>query len=258
MTRRVPPAVMPLAAAVLLAAAGLLDPPGASLRKTALEYAALAVSDPAAASSLLTDSLSALVRPEAFQAGGVRESAGGPVLGRQDERGFQVLVPEQGGGSRTIWLRRENDRWRVSGDTFLDRILNSAQALCRSYALSIAPAVIAGTPADSFACPVTGLRYGMDSTGCLLVCPAGHLGEGLETGGGACAARRALAASEVASFVAAGHPMPSSFEEMWEAGDGQYGQPGGYRCPDNGYSFYEITDSTVFCPFHQAGTPVAP
>lgn len=258
MTRRISAAAVPLAAAVLLAAAGLLDPPGSALRKTALEYAELSGSDPAAASALMTDSLSDLARPEVFAAGGVRRAVGGPVLGGRDERGFQVLVPEQGGGSRTIWLRRENDRWRVSGDTFLDRVMGSAPALCRSCALSIAPAVMSGTPADSFFCPVTGLPYGMDATGRLLVCPAGHLGEGLEIGGGACADRRAVAASEVAAYVAGGHPMPTSFEEMWEEGGGQYGQPGGYRCPDDGYSFYVISDSMVFCPFHRAGTPVLP
>lgn len=258
MTRRMPAAAVPLAATALLVTAGLLDPPGASIRKAALEYIEVSGSDPASASALLTDSLAELARPEAFSTGGIREATGGPVLGRQDERGFQVLIPEQGGGSRTIWLRRENDCWRVSGDTFLDRVLGSAPAICRTYALSIAPDVIAGTPADSFACPLAGLPYGTDTTGRLLVCPAGHLGEGLEIGGGACAERRAEAASEVAAYITAGHTIPSSFEEMWEQGEGLYGQPGGYRCPDNGYSFYVISDSEVFCPFHRAGTPVLP
>jgi hypothetical protein len=224
---------------------------GVALDHSAKAYLdALHRGDGTAACSLLTDSLQSLVSP-GFLSGLQDSPSSGTILaGREDSRGRSMTVPLPGGGSRTLWMTDSGDGvWRVSGDTSLDNLLGGASLACIEYARqTVLPAVSAGTPVGDYRCPVSGMPYRLD--GDLLVCPSGHLGEGLDMIGDACRASRELVAATVAAFMAAGYPRPVSLAGMHEESGGTFGQPGGYRCPDNGYSFYEITDQGIRCPFH--------
>ena len=57
-------------------------------------------------------------------------------------------------------------------------------------------------------------------------------------------------AGVVSDYILAGYRFPDSFAGMFEESDGEFSQRGGFRCPDNGYVYYEITGEGVFCPFH--------
>lgn len=243
----------------LLVLSAIPSSPGTAVRQAASRYIdALASGDQAAAHSMLTDSLAGLLAPEALLAAPVPGASGPPMPGRTDERGLAVTLPVEGGGARTIWLVREDGGYAVSGDTFIDWIMGSAAVICREHALEILPSVSAGSDAGDFACPLSGLPYEVAPSTGRLLCPAGHLGDGLETGGDACGAEREQVAGVVRGYIAAGHAFPLTFEEMWSVSSGEFGQPGGYRCPDNGYSYYGLRDSAVYCPFHNSFTPVLP
>jgi len=230
---------------------------GIALDRTARSYLdALGQDDGASACSLLTDSLRRIVSP-----GFLEGLAGAPpdvsiLAGRVEDRGRAMSLPLPGGGSRTIWMVRGTEGgWRVSGDTSLDNLLGSAAIRCTSLARStVLPAVAAGASPGDFACPVSGLPYEVVEG--RLTCPSGHLGDGMEVSGDACGTHRAEVATEVSAFMAAGHPRPLTLPEMYEQSDGAFGQPGGYRCPDHGYSYYEMTAEGVRCPFHEAVSPI--
>ena len=135
--------------------------------------------------------------------------------------------------------------------------MGSASVICRDYALSVViPAAASGTDPSTMSCPFSGQPYSV--AGERLVCPAGHLGDGVDIRGDECGARRVEAAAAVLSWMEEGHGFPDNFEEIWEGSGGAIGLPGGYRCPVNGYSFYTLVDSGVWCPFHQELTPVMP
>jgi hypothetical protein len=251
------PAVL-AAATLALVLTGVHNSPGKALRETALDYSgSLASGLPDSARVFLTDSLAALAGPGLFQSAAPPAGGGDLTIGREEARGFPALIRAlEGGSSRTIWMRREGHGWAVSGDTWLDGLLGSAAVICRNYAVSILPLISAGSPAGGFACPISGLPYFMDESMGTLRCPSGHLGDGLGTGSGQCEGRRGEVTLEVRGFLDAGYGFPSTLEEMWQLSSGEFGQRGGYRCPDNGYSYYELLDSTVWCPFHEAGSPI--
>jgi hypothetical protein len=240
------PAAVFIAAAILARGSSM----GIELDLSAKAYLdALQRGDGTAACSLMTDSLKSLVSPGFLSS--LQGSPSGTVLaGREETRGLAMTVPLSGGGSRTLWMTRTGDgAWRVSGDTSLDNLLGGASLACIDYARqTVLPAVSAGAAAEEFRCPVSGMSYQID--GDLLVCPSGHLGEGLDMAGDACRENRGKVAEVVAGFIAAGYSCPVSLAGMYDESGGAFGQPGGYRCPDNGYSYYEITEQGVRCPFH--------
>lgn len=201
------------------------------------------------AHALLTDSLANLLSAGALNS--VEGSgAGGIRSGRMEPRGFKLSAPASTGGSRTLWLRRESrGEWRISGDTSLDNLLGSATVICSGFARStVIPAMSAGSAPGEYTCPVSGEPYYTD--GGLLICPSGHLGEGLETGSDRCETLRDSLASLVGEYVRAGHEYPSSFAEMFTESNGEFGQRGGFHCPDDGYAYYRIIQEGIFCPYH--------
>ncbi len=170
--------------------------------------------------------------------------------GRQESRGFSLIVMSDQDGSRTLWLRRDpGGRWRISGDTSLDNILGQAPLICVDYVRSVVtPGIAAGDHPEQYFCPVCGRHYSLRQG--RLVCPAGHLGQGIELEGAECQTLRDSLLSVLEDYLTDGYPFPGSFAEMYSNSEGKYGQPGGYRCPDNGYSYYTITQQGIYCPFH--------
>jgi hypothetical protein len=247
-----------LAGAVLiLVSTGISGSPGTAMREAATGYAGnLSSGNVDSARAYLTESLAILVGPRILMAAPAPLWSGRLLPGRVEARGLPVVEYAPDGSARTLWLRSEGRAWAVSGDTWLDGVLGSAAMICRSYALSIVPLVSEGRPAIGFLCPVTGFSYYVDGETGMLECPSGHLGGGLGLGPGLCGERRAQVASEVLGYLSVGYEFPTSLEEMWQQSSGEFGQRSGYRCPDNGYSYYALQDSLVWCPFHQAGAPV--
>jgi hypothetical protein len=230
---------------------------GVALDRSANAYLdALQRGDGPAACSLLTDSLQSMISP-GFLSGLQGSPSSGTILaGSEEARGRAMTVPLPGGGSRTLWMSNPgNGVWRVSGDTSLDNLLGSASLACIEYARqTVIQAVSAGGAAGDYLCPVSGMPYRIE--GDLLLCPSGHLGEGLDMIGDACRDSRERVSATVAAFMAAGYARPVSLAGMHEESGGAFGQPGGYRCPDNGYSYYEITEQGIRCPFHDRTSPI--
>lgn len=247
----------PAVLAALLVVSALPGSPGSGIRDTAAGYlSSLERGATADARSLLDDSLADLV-PEAAL-GRMQPWEGDPgrgSIGRLGPRGWPLEIPSGEGGSRILWLRNEDGEWFVSGDTRLDALMGSASVVCMDYALSVAvPAVAAGADPSGMACPFSGTGYTVVDG--RLVCPAGHLGAGIVLAGDGCGARRAEVAAMVGGWVAAGNPFPGDLGEIWESSGGQTGLPGGYRCPVDGYSYYSLADSGIWCPYHEELTPV--
>lgn len=237
-----------LIAAAAAATALLARPhsPGIRYSETALAWAvsleegraaeALAMMEPGTAEGYSEEFLSRLAGEEApesfhydgFDSGGVRMS------GVSGDR-----------GSRIVWLT-DDDTPGVIRDTALDNLLGQAVFICRENALAH----------PEGRCPVSGASYTYDREAGLVVCPEGHLGEGLFVNSLSCAARRDSVVIEVEAFMAAGYPAPASLEDMYTESSGEFGRRGGYRCPDNGYAYYSIRDGAVYCPFHEETTQV--
>lgn len=201
----------------------------------------------------LTDSLSSLVSPDFITGVAAAPSSGRLVVGSGERRGLAVSLALEGGGSRTFWLRSSDGEWRISGDSSLDNLLGAASITCLSYAReTLVPAVSSGEEPSIFSCPVTGDAYFLQNG--TLFCPAGHIDPGLDIDGSSCASAREILAVEVADYIAEGNPIPASFTEMYQRSGGAFGRRSGYRCPDDGYSYYEITPYGVYCPYHEAAT----
>ena len=231
--------------------------PGRQMELTARDYLdRLASGETDEAHLLLSDSLGNLILPEflEFLDSGSRDGA--ISLKRWEPRGFVVYLSLDEGGNRTLWLTSDDGNWRISGDTSLDNVLGQASSICRRYAeAEVVPALKGGGSASAFDCPVTGQSYILSDEG-NLICPADHLGEGLDITGEGCASLRDSLATVIAQFMAEGHPLPTSFVEIYEVSGGSFSQPGGFRCPDHGYSYYEIIGDSVFCPWHEETTPI--
>lgn len=247
--------LLPAAILVFAAVFSLVVRPGSPGRRmelTARSYLDhLACGEIDEAYLLLSDSLGKLVLPEFLGLLDPGSRGGAISLKRWEPRGFVVYLLLDEGGNRTLWLTRRAGNWRISGDTSLDNVLGQASSICWRYAeTEVAPALVRGESAASFKCPVTGQDYILSDEG-NLICQAGHLGEGLDVAGEGCASLRDSLATMVAQFMAEGHPLPTSFAEMYEVSSGRFSQPGGFRCPDHGYSYYEIIGDSVFCPWHE-------
>ena len=202
--------------------------------------------------SFLSDSLAALLTPGTLVYLEDAPPTGAIRAGKLENRGFSISISLTRGGSRTLWLAKGSDgNWTITGDTSLDNVLGNATVLCLSYAReTVIPALSEGKAPDDFLCPAAGGSHYYSEDG-ILFCSAGHLGSGLDTGGSACRTLRDSLAVIVRQYSSAGYGHPSSFGEMYERSDGVFGQRGGFHCPDNGYSYYEITSNGVYCPFHR-------
>lgn len=215
-----------------------------------IEY--LAAGETEEAYSFLSDSLAALLSPGVLSSLEGAPAAGSIRTGRAENRGFNISVSLAEGGSRTLWLRAGADgNWKITGDTSLDNVLGSATVICSSYAReTVIPALSGGRTIESFLCPFeSGSHYYIENG--ILFCSAGHLGNGIDIGGSACRTLKDSLAAVVYEYTSAGYVYPSSFGEMYERSDGVFGQRGGFHCPDDGYSYYEITSKGIYCPFHR-------
>jgi len=210
----------------------------------------LAAGETGSAYTFLSDSLSALLTPGILTDLDDNPSTGNIRTGRYEPRGFSLSVSLTDGGSRTLWLKEESDgNWKITGDTSLDNLLGNAIILCSSYARgTVIPAVSAGDDPGDYFCPVSGSPYFVEDG--RLLCPVGHLGNGFDIEGSSCKVIRDSLAVVVSEYVSAGYQYPSSFREMFENSNGRYGRRGGFHCPDDGYSYYEITADGVYCPYH--------
>lgn len=159
-----------------------------------------------------------------------------------DTRGIRMAGSAGEAGSRVIWFSTDNENGiRVTNDTALDNLLGSAVMLCRENAYAN----------PDGCCPVSGKPYIYDAQTGSVVCVDGHLGDGITISSGGCALRRDSVAAELAGYLEAGYRFPENLEEMFTISDEEFGRRGGYRCPDNGYKYYELRDGAIFCPFHE-------
>ncbi len=199
---------------------------------------------------LLSDSLAALVSPAFLELFDNSPSSGRITIGNIESRGYTISVDLEQGGSRKIWLRKgDSGEWEVSGDSSLDNLLGRATVMCTAFAQeTVIPAYRNGVDPGEYTCPICGEPYSLE--GSMLLCPSGHLGDGLDVGGSNCMLLRDSLAGVVSDYILAGYRFPDSFVEMFKESDGEFSQRGGFRCPDNGYVYYEITEEGVFCPFH--------
>lgn len=162
-----------------------------------------------------------------------------------DSMGLRMVGSDGDAGSRVIWFSAENDNC-ITRDTAIDNILGSAVMICRENALA--------NP-DGY-CPVSGKLYEYDRETGIVVCPEGHLGEGIVINSDGCSLRRDSVAIELIEYLEAGYHYPETLEEMFALSDGLYGRRGGYQCPDNGYKYYELRDGAIYCPFHGESSEV--
>ncbi len=167
---------------------------GKRLIDTGREYIEhLAAGETEEAYSFLSDSLAALLTPGIL---GYLEDApatGSIRTGRAENRGFNISISLAEGGSRTLWLRKGSEgKWSITGDTSLDNVLGNATVLCSSYAKdTVIPALSEGRVPEDYFCPVVSCSHYYIEDG-ILFCSAGHLGNGLDTGGSACRTLRDL------------------------------------------------------------------
>ena len=157
-----------------------------------------------------------------------------------DSRGLRMTGTLSDGGSRVIWFSLENDI-KVTYDTALDNILGSAVMICRENALMH----------PDGCCPVSGQLYQLDLQTGAVICPEGHLGDGLIFSSDECLLRRDSVVTELSEYLEAGFPYPENLEEMFVLSSEEFGRRGGYRCPDNGYKYYELRSGEIYCPFHE-------
>ncbi|MCK4671338.1 MAG: hypothetical protein KAT47_02270 [Candidatus Aegiribacteria sp.] len=199
---------------------------------------------------LLSDSLAALVSPVFLELLDNSPSSGRITIGNIESRGYTISMALEQGGSRTIWLREDDlGEWEIAGDSSLDNLLGRATVMCTGFVQeTVIPAYRNGVDPGDYGCPISGEPYSLE--GDMLLCPSGHLGDGLDVGGSRCTLLRDSLAEVVSDYILAGYHFPDSFIGMFEESDGEFSQRGGFRCPDNGYVYYEITREGVFCPFH--------
>ncbi len=242
-----------LICAILISAAFMArtSSTGKALLDTSREYVrTLSSGNTEDAYFLMSDSLAALVSPAFLELLDNSASSGRTTIGNIEPRGYTVSMALEQGGSRTIWLRKDDSgEWKIAGDSSLDNLLGRATVMCTAFAQeTVIPAYRNGIDPEDFDCPISGRPYFLE--GSMLLCPSGHLGSGLDVAGSSCMLLRDSLAEVVSDYIFAGYTFPESFSEMFEESNGEFSQRGGFRCPDNGYVYYEITVEGVFCPFH--------
>ncbi|MFO7627478.1 MAG: hypothetical protein R6V62_09490 [Candidatus Fermentibacteraceae bacterium] len=193
---------------------------------------------------MLTDSLGLLASPVFLSGLDGLPAPDRVFMDGTDSRGIRWTAVA-GQTVRVVWLEKCGTEYRVCGDSSLDGLFGGAVLLCREAALS-------GSPV----CPVSGRPY--EVVGGVVICPSGHLGGGFSMSPDACRFRREEVAVVVRAFVARGYAMPPDLESIFTVSGGSLGQRGGWRCPENGYSYYFLRDDSVVCGYHDASAPVNP
>lgn len=245
MRKAVPFLVFPIL--FLLALAARSRSPGVAQASRVIEYLAVlseGEGPDSTAWGMLTDSLGLMASP-----GFLSGLEGLPAPDRVfmdgiDSRGIRWTAVA-GQTVRVVWLEVSGSEYRVGGDSSLDGLFGGAVLQCREAALS-------GSPI----CPVSGRPY--ESAGEVIVCPSGHLGAGISMSPDSCRQRREEVASVVRDFMAQGYAVPPDLESIFTLSGGSLGQRGGWRCPDNGYSYYFLRGDSVACGHHNASSPVNP
>lgn len=234
-------------AALLLAVLSRPGSLGVSLEKASLIYTeALSSGDPQQALDMMTPELASGLSPAflgRLQGVSVPETF---VFNGTDNNGIRMAGSTEDSGSRVLWFST-GEGLLLSRDTAVDNLLGSAVVLCRASAASNPGGV----------CPVSGEPYRFNESTGMVTCTSGHLGDGLYIGSDNCAMRRDSVVAEVRAFLEAGYGLPDSLENMYSISSEEFGRRGGYRCPDNGYKYYEIRGGTVYCPFHLESTAIA-
>ena len=241
-----------LAAALAAAFLARTGSTGLKVRTTAEEYLDfIEEGRTEEAWSLLSESLSRRLVPELLDSLRGTSDVSGMNAGGFEDRGIVLTVSLREGGSRTLWLAEGPEGgWAITGDSSLDNLLGRASMLCLDYSReTVLEAVAGGDDPSLYTCPVSGRPYFIQED--RLICPAGHLGEGLEFSGASCGSLRDSLAAVVEDYLVLGFDYPADFEEMYSSSGGDFGQRGGFRCPDHGYSYYEITSQGVYCPYHE-------
>ncbi len=234
-------------AAVLLAVLSRPGSLGVSLEKASIRYAeALSSGNGEHALEMMTPDLASGLSPGFLSGLQGLPVPGSFVFSGSDENGIRMTGSTEERGSRVLWFSSGEDLL-VARDTAVDNLLGSAVMLCRASALSNPRGV----------CPVSGAPYEFNESTGMVVCVEGHLGDGLYAGSDNCAMRRDSVAAEVRAFLEAGYSLPDSLENIFTTSSGEFGRRGGYRCPDNGYKYYEIREGMVYCPFHLESTAIA-
>lgn len=226
---------------------------GVEIRSTVISYLnCLSNGYVDSAHTCLTESLGNLILPEfLLDECMISVSERVAIIGSED-RGFAVAV-RTGDGSRIVWLNRSDGVFRISGDTSLDGLLARGRLQCREYTLTtVVHALQNGEDLSDYRCPVSGSEYRIDTESGKLICIAGHLGDGISLVDERCFVRRDSLIDVITEYLAKGYPFPSTPAEMWSRSGGIFGQRGGYRCPDNGYSYYQIDTNGIYCPYHES------
>ncbi len=197
-----------------------------------------------AAWRMLTDSLGLMASPLFLSSLEGLPAPDRVFMDGTDSRGIR-WTSVAGQTVRVVWLKRCGAGYRIGGDSSLDGLFGGAVILCREAALS-----------GSRVCPVSGRPY--EVAGAVVFCPSGHLGDGLSLSPEECRLRREEVAGVVREYLALGFAMPPDLESIFTGSGGALGQRGGWRCPDNGYSYYFLRSDSVVCGHHGASTPVNP
>lgn len=259
MTRRLLPAAALLAASVVLALLARPHSRGVQVRQAGSSYLqALAEDSLQPAHAMLSDSLQRSISPRLL--GEIAPETPLPAARLTGREGSLYLVGfrTSGGTTRTLRVAVDGEGPVIHGDSRLEGLMGRAGDMCVSYARgTVAPAVLQGASPEEFSCPVTGAPYGLSSHGGRLVCPAGHLGDGVVLSTDACSARRDSLAVLAGSYLAAHDSLPAGFGAMYQGLDLSPWERVGYTCPADATVHYLLrSDSTVCCPFHDQATPI--
>ena len=240
--KKVLPALVILVLAAVLAR---FRSPGVALENATRNYLGeLSRGNAENAWSCLSDSLSRLVSPEFLGGLGGRPGPERVFLDGYDHRGIR-MAGISGESTRMVWFEEKNGEYRVRGDASLDGLLGEAVLLCRAAAMS-----------GSRICPVSAGEYILSSDS--VKCPAGHLGAGISLSPHTCRARLEEVAGVVRAYLSRVDIMPHDLESVYRLSGGELGQRGGWRCPDNAYSYYALRNDSVVCNHHNQSTPVNP
>ncbi len=259
MIRRISLAAAVLAASLALALLARPHSTGAAVRGAASSYLeALARDSLVRAHRMLSESLQTAISPELLAEIAPEDPIPSARLSGRRPDGYLVGLRGRDGTTRTLQVSLTEEGSLIRADSRLEGLLGRAGDMCIGYARgTVAPAVLEGARPNEFDCPVTGRPYGLSSDGRRLLCPSGHLGEGVVLSADACSARRDSLASMAREYLQIHDSLPSGFPAMYAGLDLRPWERVGYTCPADARVHYEILpDSGVYCPYHRRATPI--
>lgn len=259
MIRRLSLAAALLAACVALALLARPRSRGMAVREAGAAYLeALAEGRLQQAHAMLAGSLGMSVAPGLLAGIAPRGPIPPARLAGREGDGYLVGFGGADGTTRTLQVALSADGPVIERDSRLEGLLGRAGDMCIGYARStVAPQVLRGADPGDFECPVTGAPYGLSAEGGRLICPAGHLGEGVVLSADACSARRDSLAALAGGYLGTHDSLPPGFAAMYAGLDLNPWERVGYTCPADANVYYEIlADSTVYCPYHGERTRI--